>query len=110
MGCRGYAVESGVALAGFVADFRHSWRTARTSDPGIAGGAPITGGQHGGRRCPARVPIVGPSSGAAHSARSATSGSTLVARRAGIQHATTVTETSTTAIAMKVIGSVALTP
>ena len=78
-------------------------------DPGIAWGAPITGGQHGGRRCP-RLPIVGPSSGAAHSARSATSGSTLVARRAGIQHATIVTETSTTAIAMKVIGSVALTP
>ena len=97
-------------MAGFVVDFRRSWRTAGRRTPALRGAprlpevSPADGG------APARVPIVGRSSAAAHSARSAKSGSTRVARRAGIQHATTVTETSTTAIAMKVIGSVALTP
>ena len=97
-------------MAGFVADFRHSWRTARTLIPALRGAPRLPEASTPDGGAPARLPIVGPSPGAAHSARSATSGSTRVARRAGIQHATTVTETSTTAIAMKVIGSVALTP
>ena len=97
-------------MAGFVADFRRSWRTARTL-------IRHCGGRPDYRRPARRTEVPPPradhgpvAAGPLYSARSATSGSTRVARRAGIQHATTVTETSTTAIAMKVIGSVALTP
>ena len=97
-------------MAGFVAVFWRSWRTPGRRAPALRGAPRLPEARTADGGPPARVPIVGRSSAAAHSARSATSGSTRVARRAGIQHATTVTETSTTAIAMKVIGSVALTP